>query len=167
MWPESGLGVAEAPLERGLACSLQNFEGYASENSEISRFLAGAFQPGGTSFLVFSWGTERLRTAVAFGFMAPCTAESLAASEVPAGVGLALVAAWSVYEVFRLHSELAVVNDRLGSRKLIERAKGMLQAERGLDEQQAYAHLRQLSRQRRRRMAEVAIDVLSTNNRFS
>ena len=163
MWPESGIGPAEVPLERELVCSLQNFEGYASQNSQIARFLEGAFQPGGTSFLLFSWGTDRLSAAVAFGFSAPSTPESLAASEMPAGVGLTAVAAWSVYEVFRLHSELAVVNDRLGARKLIERAKGVLQAERGLDEQQAYAHLRQLSRQRRRRMSEIATDLLSTD----
>jgi hypothetical protein len=163
MWPESGKKRAEVPLERALAVTLQNFEGYASENSAIARFLAGTFQPGGTSFLFSSWGTDRLSAAVAFGFIAPPTAAGIAAGEMPAGVGLAAVAAWSVYEVFRLHSELAIVNDRLGSRKLIERAKGMLQAEHGLDEQQAYAHLRQLSRQRRRRIAEIATDLLSTD----
>lgn len=163
MWPESGIRPAEAELERGLACSLQNFEGYVSENSTIARFLETAFQPGGTSFLFFSWGTERLSAAVAFGFVAPSIPAGVTTGEMPAAVGLASVAAWSVYEVFRLHSELAVVNDRLGSRKLIERAKGMLQAERGLDEEQAYAHLRQLSRQRRRRMSEIATDLLSSD----
>jgi ANTAR domain len=163
MWPESENGRAEVPLERALADSLQNFEGYASEESDIARFLDGAFQPGGTSFLFFSWGTERLSAAVAFGFSAPSISAGVAAGEMPAGVGLASVAAWSVYEVFRLHSELAVVNGRLGSRKLVERAKAMLQAERGLDEEQAYAHLRQLSRQRRRRMADIATDLLSSD----
>lgn len=79
---------------------------------------------------------------------------------MPRTVSLASVAAWSVYEVLRLRSELVVVNERLGTRKLIERAKGMLQAERGLDEQQAYAHLRRLSRQRRVRMSEIATDLL-------
>ncbi|HEV3332226.1 MAG TPA: ANTAR domain-containing protein [Bryobacteraceae bacterium] len=74
------------------------------------------------------------------------------------------MAAWSVSEVLRLQAELALVNDRLGKRKLVERAKGMLQVERGLDEQQAYEHLRRLSRQRRVRMSEIARDLLGTSN---
>lgn len=161
-WPESGMERGEVHLERTLAGLLQNFSGYASENSPIARFLNGAFQPGGTSYLLFSWGTDRLNGAVAFGFDASSTPKGLAADEMPPTVGLASVAAWSVYEVFRLHSELVVVNERLGTRKLIERAKGMLQAERGLDEQEAYAHLRKLSRQRRMRMSEIATDLLAT-----
>jgi hypothetical protein len=160
LWPESGMERAEVQLERALASLMRNFAGYASENSPIARFLQRAFQPGGTSFLLFCRGTDRLNVAVAFGFVASPTPEGLAASQMPPLVGLASVATWSVYEVFRLHSELVVVNERLGTRKLIERAKGVLQAERGLDEQQAYAHLRKLSRQRRMRMSEVATDLL-------
>jgi hypothetical protein len=162
MWPESRIERAEVQLERALGCVLRNFAGYASASSPIARFLRGAFQPGGSSFLLFSWGTDRLNAAVAFGFVRSSTPEGFAAGEMPCTASLASVAAWSVYEVFRLHAELAVVNERLGTRKLIERAKGMLQAERGLDEQQAYAHLRRLSRQRRMRMSEIATDLLAT-----
>lgn len=161
-WPESGTERAEAPLERSLAAALQNFAGYVSENNPAARFLERAFQPGGASFLLFSRGTERLSSVIAFGFAVSSAPAGIEAGEMPCEVGLASVAAWSVYEVFRLHAELAVVNDRLGARKLIERAKGMLQAERGLDEQQAYAHLRKLSRQRRVRLSQVATDLLAT-----
>jgi ANTAR domain len=164
MWPESGTERAEVQLERALAGVLRNFTGYASENSPIAGFLRGAFQPGSTSFLFCSWGTDRLNGAIAFGFVSSSIPEGLAASEMPSAARLASVAVWSVYEVFRLHAELVVVNDRLGGRKLIERAKGMLQAERGLDEQQAYAHLRRLSRQRRMRMSEIATDLLATSS---
>jgi hypothetical protein len=160
MWPESSREGSEVQLERALGDTLRNFAGYVSENSPIARFLRGAFQPGGTSFLLSSWGTDRLNAVVAFGFVASSTPAGLAGREMPRTVSLASVAAWSVYEVFRLHSELVIVNERLGTRKLIERAKGMLQVERGLDEQQAYAHLRRLSRQRRMRMSEIATDLL-------
>jgi hypothetical protein len=159
MWPESSMEGSEVQLERALGDTLRNFAGYAKENSPIARFLKGAFQPGGTSFLLSSWGTDRLNAVIAFGFVASSTPAGLAGSEMRT-VSLASVAAWSVYEVFRLHSELVIVNERLGTRKLIERAKGMLQAERGLDEQQAYDHLRRLSRQRRVRMSEIATDLL-------
>ena len=162
MWPESGTERAEAPLEQSLATTLRNFAGYVSENNAAARFLQRTFQPGGTSFLLFSRGTDRLSSVIAFGFARLSTPEGIEAGEMPCEVGLASVAAWSVYEVFRLHAELAVVNDRLGARKLIERAKGMLQAERGFDEQQAYAHLRKLSRQRRVRLSQVATDLLAT-----
>jgi hypothetical protein len=160
MWPESGREGSEVQLERALGDTLRNFSGHASENSPIARFLRGAFQPEGTSFLLSSWGTDHLNAVIAFGFVASSTPAGLAGSEMPRTVSLASVAAWSVYEVLRLHSELVIVNERLGTRKLIERAKGMLQAERGLDEQQAYAHLRKLSRQRRVRMSDVASDLL-------
>lgn len=160
MWPESHREGAEMQLDRALADSLGNAAGYAPENSPMARFLGREFPAGGTSFLLFPWGTDRLTAVIAFSFITSSTAAGHAASETPRAVSLATVAAWSVYEVFRLHSELAIVNERLGARKLIERAKGMLQVERGLDEQQAYAHLRKLSRQRRIRMSEVATDLL-------
>jgi ANTAR domain len=162
MWPESGQERAEVVLERPLANALQNSAGYASQNSPAARFLQRAFQPESTSFFLSSWGTDRLSSVIALGFAAASTPQDIGTGEIPCEVGLASLAAWSVYEVFRLHSELAVVNDRLGARKLIERAKGILQAERGFDEQQAYAHLRKLSRQRRVRLSQVATDLLAT-----
>jgi hypothetical protein len=165
MWPGSRMEGAEVQLERAVGDTLRNFAGYASEDSSVARFLNAAFQPGGTSFLLSSWGTDRLNAVIAFGFAGTSTSESLAPGEMTGTVSLALVAAWSVYEVSRLHSELVIVNERLGTRKLIERAKSMLQVERGLDEEQAYAHLRRLSRQRRVRMSEIATDLLH-NSRF-
>jgi hypothetical protein len=163
MWPESSREGAEVQLEPGLADTLGNFVGYASENTPIAKFLKGAFQPAGASFRLFSFGRDRLKAIIAFGFVESPTPLGFTGSEMSHSVSLASVAVWSVYEVFRLHSELVVVNERLGTRKLIERAKGMLQAERGLDEQQAYAHLRRLSRQRRMRMSEIASDLLRTS----
>ena len=165
VWPDAGKNSAGAlQLEEGLGDALRNASGYAPESSPVARFLDTAFQPGGTSFHWFSWGTQRLHTTVAFGFtICPAPANPLV-NNIPWVVKLASVASWSVYEAGRLSSELALVNDRLGKRKLVEQAKGLLQLEHGLDERQAYEHLRRLSRQRRKRMSEVASDLLGTSH---
>src|SRR5215472_11339924 len=68
MWPKSPMEGTEMQLERALAGELRSFAGYTSESSPIARFLEGAFQPGGASFLLYSWGTDRLNAAIAFGF---------------------------------------------------------------------------------------------------
>lgn len=56
----------------------------------------------------------------------------------------------------RLRAELAEANVKLGERKLIERAKGVLMKMRGLDEEAAYALLRKSAMDRKMRIAEVA-----------
>src|SRR5215469_5804507 len=56
MWPKSSMEGSEARLERAMAGSLLYFSGYAPEDSDIARFLKAAFQPEGTSFLLFRWG---------------------------------------------------------------------------------------------------------------
>lgn len=165
VWPEAGRNYTGAlQLEGGLGEALGNLTGYAPESSRVARFLDSAFQPGGTSFLLFSWGTQRLNTTIAFGFTISPTPANPLANHIPSVVQLASVATWSVYEVYRLSSELTIVNDRLGKRKLVERAKGLLQTEHGLDEQQAYEYLRRLSRQRRKRISDIARDFLGTSH---
>jgi len=160
MSPEAGNLHTETSLDEALGEALRELAGYAPESSSIARFLEASFQPGGTSFLLFSYGERRLHATVAFGICASATPARFVSSDIPVTARLAAIAVWSVYEVIRLHSELVVVNERLGKRKLIERAKGMLQVEHGLDEQQAYEHLRKLSRQRRIKMSEIAKDLL-------
>ena len=56
----------------------------------------------------------------------------------------------------RLEGEVSHLADQLESRKVIERAKGILQREMGLTEEEAYLRLQRESRQRRRSMREVA-----------
>jgi AmiR/NasT family two-component response regulator len=70
------------------------------------------------------------------------------------------LATWSVKEIARLQEELKTANGRLAGRKLVERAKGVLQIERGFSEQQAYEYLRVVSRRRRIALAESAEEVL-------
>jgi response regulator NasT len=65
-------------------------------------------------------------------------------------------------EIGKLRRDHNVVSDRLGQRKLVERAKGILQARHGWTEQQAYEHLRKLSRHRRKTLADTAQDLLRT-----
>ena len=56
----------------------------------------------------------------------------------------------------RLESENTSLARQLEARKLVERAKGILQRDLGLTEEQAYLTLQRQSRQKRRSMKEVA-----------
>jgi signal transduction protein with GAF and PtsI domain len=59
-------------------------------------------------------------------------------------------------EMARLETENTLLSERLESRKIIERAKGVLQRELHLTEEQAYLALQKQSRQRRKSMKELA-----------
>jgi signal transduction protein with GAF and PtsI domain len=56
----------------------------------------------------------------------------------------------------RLESERLRLTDKLEARKVLERAKGILQRELKIDEEAAYLTLQRESRQRRKSMKEVA-----------
>ena len=60
----------------------------------------------------------------------------------------------------RLESENVELSDRLESRKHIEKAKGVLQRDFGLDEDTAYKAMQRESRQRRKSMREIAEAIL-------
>jgi uroporphyrinogen-III synthase len=60
----------------------------------------------------------------------------------------------------RLETEIVELSDRLESRKQIERAKGVLQRDFGLDEESAYRAMQRESRQRRKSMREIAEAIL-------
>ncbi|HTR66398.1 MAG TPA: GAF domain-containing protein [Terriglobales bacterium] len=59
-------------------------------------------------------------------------------------------------EMARLETENSSLSQQLETRKLVERAKGILQRELGLDEEQAYLALQRQARQKRKSMKEVA-----------
>lgn len=59
-------------------------------------------------------------------------------------------------EAARLEGEISQLSEQLEARKLVERAKGILQREFGVTEEEAYLTLRRQSRQRRKPMKEVA-----------
>jgi uroporphyrinogen-III synthase len=60
----------------------------------------------------------------------------------------------------RLESQNARLSDQLESRKVIERAKGILQRELRISEEDAYLTLQRESRQRRKSMKEVASAII-------
>lgn len=59
-------------------------------------------------------------------------------------------------EMARLEVEREELSDRLETRKIVDRAKGILQRDLKIDEESAYAALRKQSRQKRRSMKELA-----------
>jgi signal transduction protein with GAF and PtsI domain len=65
-------------------------------------------------------------------------------------------------EMARLESERVLLADRLEVRKLMDRAKGILQRELHLDEEGAYLALQKQSRQKRKAIREIAEAIILT-----
>jgi signal transduction protein with GAF and PtsI domain len=65
-------------------------------------------------------------------------------------------------ELARLESERLLLADRLEVRKLMDRAKGILQRELHLDEEGAYLALQKQSRQKRKAIREIAEAIILT-----
>ena len=63
-------------------------------------------------------------------------------------------------ELARLESENSELTERLETRKLLDRAKGILQRDLGITEDQAYLMIQKQSRQRRRTKREIAEAIL-------
>jgi len=63
-------------------------------------------------------------------------------------------------EMARLEQANTTLAEQLQTRKLVERAKGILQRDLGLNEEQAYLALQRQSRQKRRPMKEIAEAIL-------
>ncbi len=59
-------------------------------------------------------------------------------------------------ELARMEDVNSSLTDQLQTRKVVERAKGILQRDLGLSEEQAYLALQQQSRQKRKAMKEIA-----------
>jgi response regulator NasT len=71
-------------------------------------------------------------------------------------------AAIARFDEFKLlREELNEANDKLNERKLIERAKGVLMKQRGLDEEQAYNMLRNMAMQRNMKIKDVANELMN------
>ena len=63
-------------------------------------------------------------------------------------------------ELARLESENTELSERLETRKLVERAKGILQRDLGISEEDAYLAIQRQSRHRRRPKRDVAEAIL-------
>jgi uroporphyrinogen-III synthase len=59
-------------------------------------------------------------------------------------------------EMARLEDANSNLSEQLQTRKVVERAKGILQRDLGLSEEQAYLTLQRQSRQKRKAMKEIA-----------
>lgn len=59
-------------------------------------------------------------------------------------------------EMARLEAENNQLSERLEERKVVDRAKGILQRELGLSEEEAYVTIQRQSRQRRKTKKEIA-----------
>jgi signal transduction protein with GAF and PtsI domain len=66
-------------------------------------------------------------------------------------------------EMARLETENSALSEQLETRKLVERAKGILQRDMGFDEERAYLALQQQSRQTRKSMKQIAEAVIMTD----
>lgn len=66
-------------------------------------------------------------------------------------------------EMARLESEKNELSEQLETRKLVERAKGILQRDLNCSEEEAYLSLQRQSRQRRKSMKEIAEAVVLTD----
>jgi uroporphyrinogen-III synthase len=63
-------------------------------------------------------------------------------------------------ELARLESENSQLAERLETRKVLDRAKGILQRDLGITEEEAYLTIQRQSRQRRRSKREIAEAIL-------
>jgi K+-sensing histidine kinase KdpD len=64
------------------------------------------------------------------------------------------------HKVILLESEKVVLSDRLETRKLIERAKGILQRELKISEEDAYRTMQRESQERRKSMKEISESII-------
>ena len=65
-------------------------------------------------------------------------------------------------EITELEREVATLSERLETRKLIERAKGLLQTKQGMSEPEAFRWIQRAAMDRRTTMKRVAEVVLET-----
>jgi len=65
-------------------------------------------------------------------------------------------------EVEILRREIEKLTQKLAGRRILERAKGILQAEFGWTEEEAYLHIRRVSRQNRIPMREIAVNLIES-----
>jgi AmiR/NasT family two-component response regulator len=65
-------------------------------------------------------------------------------------------------EVEVLRREIEKLTQKLAARRILERAKGILQEEFGWTEEETYLRIRRLSRQKRVPMREIAILVIES-----
>jgi ANTAR domain len=164
LWKSAGAGDDPARhlsnLERRRYESLIHSDGPIEATSPAGQFLREILSSHSRSFLVHRWHVDRQAVTIVFGFPDPASAPRAVPDNVVETLNFAGLAAWSASAITRLSEDLKTANVRLAGRKLVERAKGVLQAERGVTEELAYAYLRSQSRKRRIALTKLAEEVL-------
>lgn len=157
-WPGAAAAETSELPRGGEALATMAAPVAVASASPIAQLLNRTIEPGASSFLLVPCPGPRFTVVIAFGFASSAAPPvSIASSSV---LRLAGLATHATFEIRRLRRDLSAVSDRLGRRKVVERAKGLLQTRHGWTEQQAYEHLRKLSRRSRKTMAETAQHVL-------
>jgi hypothetical protein len=165
-WSATGGGDAGTFRNQSL-CRAEGADGAIDAGSLPAKLLLEVIGPGAHSFVVHRWEANRRAIAIVLGFSNPETPpfERLP-DAAEASLNLVALAFWSAREITRLRAELKEADRRLASRKLVERAKGVLQLERGISEESAYAYLRSQSRRRRVTLIRIAEEVVRVNGGF-
>jgi hypothetical protein len=162
-WSSSG---AKAPVQPFSAIqqerlrAAKSVSGSVESGNPIAQILREILSPDCQSFLLFPWQVHHKVVTVIFSFAAPVPVFRRVPDRIAESLDLVGLATWSVKEIVRLHTELKTVNSRLAGRKLVERAKGVLQVEQGLTEERAYEYMRGVSRKRRITLTQLAEEVL-------
>ena len=114
-------------LTAELQQALTGRSGAISAEHPLAAFLGSNLAPGARSFLLFVWSVKRRVVVIVFGFAECRPPYSFVPVHVAEGIKLAALAAWSAKEITRLRAELRAAKCRFAGRKLVERAKGILQ----------------------------------------
>jgi hypothetical protein len=139
---------------------LKTAAGPVAAEDPLAHTLRALVSRRSQSFLLFPWRMQQRVVTVVFCFALPVPPRAEPSEAVTEKLRLVGLATWSVKEIAGLRSQLRTVTSRLAGRKLVERAKGVLQIDQGITEEGAYEHLRKLSRKRRITLAEMAEEVV-------
>jgi hypothetical protein len=139
--------------------ALKTTAGPVQARNPLAQMLRELISRQSQSFLLFPWRMQQRVVTVVFCFATPAPPFTRAPDVITEKLRLIGLATWSVREIAGLRSQLKTVTGRLAGRKLVERAKGVLQ-EQGISEAGAYEHLRRLSRKRRITLAALAEEML-------
>lgn len=67
-------------------------------------------------------------------------------------------------EFKNIKKEIKTANEKLEARKVIEKAKGIVMKQKNIDEESAYAYIRELSMNKRTSMREISEIIIMSNN---
>jgi hypothetical protein len=160
-WSEAGDKAPGSPFTEAMDLeTLRTHSGAVSAHTPFAQLLRRWISQRSRSFLLVPWQVRDQVVAVVFGFASLEPRYHQVPDAVRERLDLIGLATWSVQEIARLRAELKTVTSRLAGRKLVERAKSVLQIDQGITEERAYEYLRRLSRQRRITLAALAEEVV-------